>query len=127
MASSAARNPVGLGQTLIVAGIGCRKGASAVDIGAAIDNALTRAGLAAQALDLIAAPEFKGREHGIAAAAVARGVPLVLVAQAELEEAGARRLGFSCRGSPWGSRPVLWPSAGNEHERTFHRRRSGGR
>jgi hypothetical protein len=124
---------------LIVAGIGCRKGASAVDIGAAIDNALTRAGLAAQALDLIAAPEFKGREHGIAAAAVARGVPLVLVAQAELEAAlppspkrqrwrpVARRLGFSCRGSPWGSRPVLWPSAGNDHERTFHRRRSGGR
>ena len=90
MASSAVRNPVGLGQAMIVAGIGCRKGASAAEISAAIDDALTRAGLAAQALDLIAAPEFKGREHGIAAAAVARGVPLVLVAQAELEEAGAR-------------------------------------
>jgi cobalt-precorrin 5A hydrolase len=75
---------------MIVAGIGCRKGASAADISAAIDDALTRAGLAAQALDLIAAPEFKGGEHGVAAAAVARGVPLVLVAQAELEEAGAR-------------------------------------
>jgi cobalt-precorrin 5A hydrolase len=90
MASSAARNPVGLGQVMIVAGIGCRKGASAADISAAIDDALTRAGLAAQALDLIAAPEFKGGEHGLAAAAVVRGVPLVLVAKAKLEEAGAR-------------------------------------
>jgi cobalt-precorrin 5A hydrolase len=90
MASSAVRNPVGLDQAMIVAGIGCRKGASAAEISAAIDDALTRAGLAAQTLDLIAVPEFKSGEHGVAAAAVARGVPLVLVAQAELEEAGAR-------------------------------------
>ena len=90
MASSAVRNPVGLGQAMIVAGIGCRKGASAANISAAIDDALTRAGLAAQALDLIAAPEFKVGEHGLAAAAVVRGVPLVLIAKARLEEAGAR-------------------------------------
>jgi len=90
MAPSAARNSVGLGQAMIVAGIGCRKGASAADISAAIDDALTRAGLAAQALDLIAAPEFKASEHGLAAAAVVRGVPLVLIAKAKLEEAGAR-------------------------------------
>ena len=90
MAPSAARNSVGLGQAMIVAGIGCRKGASAANISAAIDDALTRAGLAAQALDLIAAPEFKAGENGLAAAAVVRGVPLVLIAKARLEEAGAR-------------------------------------
>jgi cobalt-precorrin 5A hydrolase len=90
VAPSAARNSVGLGQAMIVAGIGCRKGASAANISAAIDDALTRAGLAAQALDLIAAPEFKAGEHGLAAAAVVRGVPLVLIAKARLEEAGAR-------------------------------------
>jgi len=90
MAPSATRNPVGLGQAMIVAGIGCRKGASAADISAAIDDALTRAGLAVQALDLIAAPEFKAGEHGLAVAAVVRGVPLVLIAKAELEQAGAR-------------------------------------
>jgi len=90
MAPSAARNSVGLGQAMIVAGIGCRKGASAADVSAAIDDALTRAGLAAQALDLIAAPEFKAGEHGLAAAAVVRRVPLVLIAKAKLEEAGAR-------------------------------------
>lgn len=75
---------------MIVAGIGCRKGASAHDIGAVIADALTRAGFAADALDLIAAPEFKRGEHGVAAAAAALGVPLVLIAKADLEAAGAR-------------------------------------
>ena len=71
MASSAASDAVGLGQAMIVAGIGCRKGASAADISAAIEDALNRAGLAAQALDLVAAPEFKGGEQGVASAAAA--------------------------------------------------------
>ena len=75
---------------MIVAGIGCRKGASAHDIGAVIADALTRAGFAADALDLIAAPEFKRGEHGVAAAAAALGVPLVLIAKADLQAAGAR-------------------------------------
>ena len=75
---------------MIVAGIGCRKGASADDIGAVIGAALARAGFAAQALDLIAAPELKRGEHGVAAAAAALGVPLVLIAEADLKAAGAR-------------------------------------
>ena len=73
---------------MIVAGIGCRKGASAVEISAVIADALARAGL--DTLDLVAAPESKGGEHGVAAAAAALGVPLVLVAKADLEAAGAR-------------------------------------
>jgi cobalt-precorrin 5A hydrolase len=75
---------------MIVAGIGCRKGASSNDIGAVIADALARAGFAAHALDLIAAPELKAGEHGVAAAAAALGVPLVLVPQADLKLAGAR-------------------------------------
>ena len=90
MASSAASDAVGLGQAMIVAGIGCRKGASAADISAAVEDALNRAGLAAQALDLIAAPEFKGGEQGAASAAAALGVPLIFVGKAELEAAGSR-------------------------------------
>ena len=39
---------------MIVAGIGCRKGTSAGDIGAVIGAALARAGFATKALDLIA-------------------------------------------------------------------------
>jgi cobalt-precorrin 5A hydrolase len=79
---------MGVGEAMIVAGIGCRKGASAAAISAVIADALARAGLGT--LDLVAAPESKGGEHGIAAAAAALGVPLVLVAKADLEAAGAR-------------------------------------
>jgi cobalt-precorrin 5A hydrolase len=75
---------------MIVAGIGCRKGASAAAISAVIADALARARLGTQALDLVAAPESKGDEHGVAAAAAALGVPLMLVAKADLEAAGAR-------------------------------------
>ena len=75
---------------MIVAGIGCRKGASAADIDAVIAHALARAGFARWELDLIAAPQFKADERGIAAAAAALGVPLVLVPNAEIEAAGAR-------------------------------------
>jgi cobalt-precorrin 5A hydrolase len=75
---------------MIVAGVGCRKGASADDIGAVIADALARAGFAPEALDLIAAPELKRGEYGLAAAAAALGVPLVLIAKADLEAAGAR-------------------------------------
>jgi cobalt-precorrin 5A hydrolase len=75
---------------MIVAGVGCRKGASADDIGAVIGAALARAGFATQALDLIAAPELKRGEQGVAAAAAALGVPLVLIAEADLKAAGTR-------------------------------------
>jgi cobalt-precorrin 5A hydrolase len=79
-----------LGQAMIVAGIGCRKGASADDIGAVIGDALARAGFPVTALDLIAAPELKRGERGIVVAAAALGVPLLLIPKAELEAAGAR-------------------------------------
>jgi len=75
---------------MIVAGIGCRKGASADQIGAAIDAALSRAGLQQAALAMLAAPAVKGGEPGIAAAATSLGVPLVLIPQSELEAAGER-------------------------------------
>jgi cobalt-precorrin 5A hydrolase len=75
-------------QVMIVAGIGCRKGASADQIAAAIASAL--AGTACRALDIIAAPAAKGEEPGIAAAAQALGVTLVLVPQNDLEAAGPR-------------------------------------
>jgi cobalt-precorrin 5A hydrolase len=77
---------------MIVAGVGCRKGTSAREIGAAISAALSRAGLRADALDVIAAPALKSSEAGIAAAADELGLPLVLVPQADLEAAGARTM-----------------------------------
>jgi cobalt-precorrin 5A hydrolase len=79
-----------LGEAMIVAGIGCRKGAAAAAIEAAIEAALTRAGLAADALALIATSEAKGNEVGITDAAARLGVPLVLLTQSDLEAAGNR-------------------------------------
>ncbi len=90
MAAGDAGRAMGLGQAVIVAGVGCRKGASAADIEAAIDAALACAGLGGEELAMIATPAFKGGERGIMDAAMARGVPLVLVPQRDLEAAGAR-------------------------------------
>jgi cobalt-precorrin 5A hydrolase len=75
-------------QAMIVAGIGCRAGASAQDIEAALAAALAQARLGG--VGVIATSAGKGGEHGIAAAASARGAKLVLVPQAEMEAAGAR-------------------------------------
>ena len=75
---------------MIVAGVGCRTGAAASDIEAAIAAALARAGLASDALGMIATSFAKRGEPGIAAVASARGVAFVAVPQAELEAAGAR-------------------------------------
>ena len=52
---------------MIVAGVGCRRGAPAPDIETAIRTALTQAGIAANALDAIATAQAKGAEAGIAA------------------------------------------------------------
>jgi cobalt-precorrin 5A hydrolase len=73
-----------------VAGVGCRRGASAAEIAAVITTALARAGLASEMLDAIAAPAAKKDEPGIVAAASTLGVALVLVAQRDLEDAGSR-------------------------------------
>jgi cobalt-precorrin 5A hydrolase len=77
-------------QAMIVAGVGCRKGVRAADIEAAIVAAFARAGVAASELRVIATSAAKGGERGIAAAASAIGVPLVLVPQGDLAAAGKR-------------------------------------
>jgi cobalt-precorrin 5A hydrolase len=79
-----------MGEAMIVAGVGCRRGTSAGEIEAVIATALARAGLASGMLDAIAAPAAKKDEPGIVAAASTLGVALVLVAQHDLEDAGSR-------------------------------------
>ncbi len=77
-------------QTMIVAGVGCRKGVRAAEIEAAIRAALAHADVAASELCLIATSAAKGGEPGIAAAASAIGVPLVLIPPGDLAAAGMR-------------------------------------
>jgi cobalt-precorrin 5A hydrolase len=82
---------------MIVAGVGCRRGAPAAAIAAVIDAALARIGLAKGALGAIATPSAKAGEAGIAAAASTFGVPLILVSPHDLEAAGRRTLTRSKR------------------------------
>jgi cobalt-precorrin 5A hydrolase len=79
-----------MGEAVIVAGVGCRKGAAAAQIEAAIAAALAHCRLPAAALALIATSRTKSAEVGIAAAASALRVPIVAVPQRALEDAGHR-------------------------------------
>jgi cobalt-precorrin 5A hydrolase len=81
---------MGVGEAMIVAGIGCRKGATAEEIDAAIEAALGQAGCAPDTLSLVATSDGKGNEPGIIEAAAGRDVRLVLVRPAELDAAGPR-------------------------------------
>jgi len=82
---------------MIVAGIGCKRGATAQEIDAAIDAALAEANETHEALGLIATSDGKGSETGIIEAAAGRGVQLVLVKPAALEAAGPRTQNSSPR------------------------------
>ncbi len=75
---------------MIVAGVGCRRGASAPDIESAIRAALARAGIAADALGAVATSAEKSAETGIKAAAERLGVAVVVVPAAELKAASVR-------------------------------------
>ena len=79
-----------VGEAMIIAGIGCRKGTPAAEIENALYAALVRAGLDRAALGMLATSAAKETEPGIAGVAAALGVPLVIVAPADLEAAGER-------------------------------------
>jgi cobalt-precorrin 5A hydrolase len=74
---------------MIIAGIGCRRGASAREIEVAIAQALARRNLAPTALGLVATAEAKANEAGISEAAAALGVKLALIATEQLAAASA--------------------------------------
>lgn len=82
---------------MIVAGIGCRKGATVSEIDAAIEAALSESGQTREALTLLATSDGKGGEPGLVNAAAARGLELTLVRPAALEAAGPRTKSFSPR------------------------------
>jgi cobalt-precorrin 5A hydrolase len=84
-------------EAVIIAGIGCRKGASATQVGEAIAAALACAGVSGEVLGLIATAVFKGAEPGIVAAANALSLPLVLVPADDLESVAPRTITHSER------------------------------
>jgi len=75
---------------MIVAGVGCRRGASAPDIEAAIRAALARANVDADTLDVIATIAEKKSEAGIQQAAEKLGVSVVFVPKSALDAASGR-------------------------------------
>jgi cobalt-precorrin 5A hydrolase len=79
-----------MAKTMIVAGIGCRRGAAARDVEAALRAALVQAGLAATALDAIATLAGKDREPGITSVAEKFGVRVMSLPQSELQAVGDR-------------------------------------
>ena len=88
---------MGLGEAVIAAGIGCRKGAEAAEIEAAIVAALERAGRPLARIALVATSTGKRGEKGIVDAAQALGVPLLFVTPLDLEIASARGATWSAR------------------------------
>ncbi len=81
-----------LGQTVMVAGIGCRSGVSAEQIESALEAALAPILHGGRTLSHIATPAAKGHEPGIITAAASRGLPLLLISQRDLEAANPRTL-----------------------------------
>jgi cobalt-precorrin 5A hydrolase len=79
-----------LDQAMIVAGIGCRKDVPAADIVAVIGEALKRAGCGQDALSALATHADKGKEAGLAEVALSYALPLIFVAQGDLEAAAPR-------------------------------------
>ena len=82
---------------MIVAGIGCRRGAAQADVLAAIASACEAAGISTERIDLVATAAEKGGEEGIAAAAAELGRPLVLVPPDKLRLAGEKAVTHSER------------------------------
>ena len=97
MAPSHAGDAMAVGEAMIVAGIGCRRGATPEEIGAALDTALERAGRPLAKIELLATSTRKREEQGIAETAASRGLRLVFVEQADLEIASARGATWSRR------------------------------
>lgn len=75
---------------MIVVGVGCRRGAPAADIEAAIRAALARAHVSEDALDAVATIAAKRGEAGIVAAAATFGVRVVAVSETALKAADGR-------------------------------------
>ncbi|WP_330998542.1 cobalamin biosynthesis protein [Ollibium composti] len=81
-----------LDETMMVAGIGCRKGVDQGQVLAAVEAALATHGLSAAALSALATAHFKHAEDAIAATGKTLKLPLLLVDDAALRAVSLRAL-----------------------------------
>jgi cobalt-precorrin 5A hydrolase len=88
---------MGLEETMIVAGVGFRRGVSAEEIELALERTLASLESSRAELQCIAVAARKGSEHALATVVQARKVELVLVPQHMLEAAGSRTVSRSVR------------------------------
>ena len=75
---------------MMVAGVGCRRGASAEMIEQALERAAAACGVDPYCIAALATERSKGTEPGIVAAAARRGLPLRLVDVRELRRMASR-------------------------------------
>ena len=80
---------MGVGQAVIVAGVGCRHGVTADTVIAALEEAARTHHVT---IDFIATAPMKSDEPGLLEAATRLGMAFVVVAQADFEMAGARTI-----------------------------------
>jgi cobalt-precorrin 5A hydrolase len=84
-----------LGEAMMVAGIGSRKGVGVEDVLAAIETALEAHGLAMTALSALATAPLKKDEEAITAAGRALNLPVIIVDDAALQAASPATLSSS--------------------------------
>jgi cobalt-precorrin 5A hydrolase len=92
-----AGHPLAGGEAMIVAGIGCRRGATVEAVLDALAAALAQNNVASAQLAGLAVPEEKLSEAGIIAAADKLALPVIGVSPADLARAGAFTLTHSER------------------------------
>ena len=80
---------MGMGEAMMIAGIGCRRRVSTQAVVLAIRTACAGADLDIGRLSALASEEIKAGEPALIAAADALGVPLMIVAQQELLQVAA--------------------------------------
>ncbi|MFQ3664117.1 MAG: precorrin-4 C(11)-methyltransferase, partial [Chloroflexaceae bacterium] len=86
---------VGYAPPVLVAGVGCRRGTPVEELRVALDATLADAGLDPRCLAALATATIKADEPGLKALAGERGVPLVIVPDAQLQALDPARFGPS--------------------------------
>jgi cobalt-precorrin 5A hydrolase len=84
-----------LGEAVIMAGIGCRRGTSAEEVRAAIDAALSAHDLRPDDIAALAAPQEKAEEAGIHQAARSLDLTVIVISRPQLAQEAGRTLSQS--------------------------------